>query len=375
MGNTELSIVNKVKHMGIEICKDNSSRQMDTNKRIGKGQSVLNAARGMGSECLPLPPHVLSKIYWAVAIPRMLYGLEITYINEDCFRELEKSHRKNSKIVQNLPDNISNPAPLSSIGWISVKGYIAICQIMFLWRTLCLPEGNEYRMLVLNSITKCITNLSNHRKNKFIGPVEYMFQAIIEYGFLGTIQNCIRMNKFGKPETWKGIVKKTVWEYENIRWKASCILYGSLRDYSNHIGTIKLHPWWLFTKDRPHMTKYVSSVMALLLGSQPRGLQRNFNHTVCKVCDEGICDSPEHILFVCPELSLPRKTLLKEVLEIMPNRMARDFKELSQKNSVDFILNAFNSNKYVKEWSDIMDKMSRFVYFMYKKRADILDPG
>ena len=246
---------------------------------------------------------------------------------------------------------------------------------MFLWRTLCLPEGNEYRTLMLNSIEICLSHMANGIQNRHVGPVAYILQSVFEYGFTEALQNCIRNNNFGHPNTWKRIVKNAVWENENIKWKASCILYGSLKEYASSMSCIKIHPWWYLTKDRPHLVKFVSSVMALLLGSQPRGFQRNFDHIMCKICDSRYIDSPKHVLFECSNLHELREKLLKDTMQSMPNRMARDFKDLDIDEATNFVLYAFNCTTYVQEWADIMANLSRFVYYMYRKRAELLDPG
>ena len=113
---------------------------------------------------------------------------------------------------------------------------------MFLWRCLCLPENNEYRILVLNSLVDCLNQTSNSIRSKFSGPVSYIVKTVIQYGFLDTLNNCLQFGYFGDPETWKRVVKKSVLENENIKWKASCILYGSLKEYALKINSIAMNP-------------------------------------------------------------------------------------------------------------------------------------
>ena len=373
MGVNTLTIEEKVKHMGVVLCKTNSSKQDDINRRIGKGQSVLNAARGIGSEQIPMPPLVLSKIYWAVAIPKVTYGLDITPINGDCMIELEKFHPKSAKVIQCLPDNIPNPAPLSSIGWMSMRGYIAICQIMFLLRTLSLHEDNSYKVLVLNAIKRFVSARARGLRVKYAGPIANILHTFLEYGLFETFMHCVETKTFGDPNTWKGAVIKVVWERENDRWKATCILYGSLKAYSIIMQNIKIHPWWILTKNKPHLTRYVSSVIALLLGSQPRGLQRNFQNNLCNVCNARCLDTIEHVLFQCHCLKQLRRTWLYTIVSCMPRAMALDFLKLSYKEATELILNGLKCSKYVPEWIDILANICKFVHFMYKRRAELLD--
>ena len=81
---------------------------------------------------------VLSKLYWSVAIPRMLYGLDVQPVNETGLMELEKAYRQHCKLIQRLPQIIPNPAPLATVGWLGISGYIDIMKLCFMWRVLCM---------------------------------------------------------------------------------------------------------------------------------------------------------------------------------------------------------------------------------------------
>ena len=68
----------------------------------------------------------MSKIYWSVAIPKLTYGLDVTHVDDRCMEKLESIHRQNAKLVQSLPSNVHTPAPLATIGWISMFAHIAV---------------------------------------------------------------------------------------------------------------------------------------------------------------------------------------------------------------------------------------------------------
>ena len=44
--------------------------------------------------------------------------------------ELETAHRVNAKIIQGTPMNIPSPAPLATLGWLSIKSYIFLIRIL-----------------------------------------------------------------------------------------------------------------------------------------------------------------------------------------------------------------------------------------------------
>ena len=63
----------------------------------------------------------MSKIYWGVTIPKMLYGIEATPMEEPLIELLEENHRQNALLVQNLPTRTPKPAGTSLLGWQSLN--------------------------------------------------------------------------------------------------------------------------------------------------------------------------------------------------------------------------------------------------------------
>ena len=126
MGDTQLEIVNVTKHMGVSLTNDTVTQKNIVSQRIGAGRKVLYAAKGLGSAMAPVTPAVLSKIYWSVAVPKMVYGLDVTPVNDACMAELESAHRQHAKVAQGIPDNIPRPAPLAILGWLTMQAYIAM---------------------------------------------------------------------------------------------------------------------------------------------------------------------------------------------------------------------------------------------------------
>ena len=66
------------KHMGVSLGSSVTMCKKFCAERVGAGRNILYASRGIGSSTVPLAPSVLSKIYWTVSVPKMLYGVEVT---------------------------------------------------------------------------------------------------------------------------------------------------------------------------------------------------------------------------------------------------------------------------------------------------------
>ena len=121
----------------------------------------------------------------------------------------------------------------------------------------------------------------------------------------------------------------------------------------------------------PHIKKKVSSVIAVLLGSQPKGLQRNIGQNTCCLC--GIKESPQHILFQCQPLNTIRTRVWADVLSVMPLGMAADLSALDPDSKTAFVLSGMNTTSFIEEWEDIYYKMANFVYCIYRERMLLYD--
>ena len=144
MNDNVLEVTSAAKHMGVKLCTDKKSEKLAIDERIGGARTALLAARGMGNNFSPVPPNVLSKLYWSICIPKLVYGLDVTHIDFDSFEQLETAHRINAKNIQGVSMTAATPAPLGTIGWLTLKAYV---DIIFIIRTCCLPNESFYNML------------------------------------------------------------------------------------------------------------------------------------------------------------------------------------------------------------------------------------
>ena len=75
-GEKVLQPVKQTKHMGITLQSSSNHKNIATSERIKKAKCVILAARGIGSNSVPVPPSVMLKIYWNVVLSSALYGME-----------------------------------------------------------------------------------------------------------------------------------------------------------------------------------------------------------------------------------------------------------------------------------------------------------
>ena len=364
LGPGQLNIVKTCKHMGVTLSTDNNEQKEIRAKRISAGKGVMYAARGLGSHTLQMPPKVLSKIYWAVAVPRMTYGLDVTPINNSDLNELDKAHRYNAKVIQNLPQNTPTPAPLATIGWLTLAAHIAILKLCFMWRVLCLPDNNIYKRVMISVLRKCTQNGVTLKKS-ILSPTVCMYNCAKKYGMDEYLLNCLEEGNFGVLNANKTLVKKIISEQEYFRWRATCFLYSSLSVYMSAIDKIAVHTWWIFANKFPHLLRKISSVVALLCGTQPKSLQ--CFQTMCKLCQSRQPDSIEHTLFVCESLKSTRIDHLRKISASMPIAMNNEFSNMTPHRKVVFLLSGLSA-AYTWEWTAIYSNIANFVYEMYRER-------
>ena len=349
--------------MGITLYSDTKLESDVVCDRISSASSVVFASRGIGSYDAPVPPTILSKIYWTIAVPRMEYGLEVTPITDKSVEELEASHRKMCKVIQGLPGNTPLPAPLASLGWMSMKSHIAMRKILFLIQLLSLPDNNVYKRIVLH----ILGNVGPYCPDVSKSPIKEMYRAAWRYGMGIDVWKTLVFGSNISLSAQKIEIKKEMWKIENINWRATCHMYRNLISYCSLLQHIHILSWWKFAQRNPHKLKQVSATVALLLGTQPKGLQHNFGQKPCMLCDQYSTESTLHILFECREFHRLRCDGFQTISIKMPDAMQNEYNEMSIQARCTFLLSGLNDS-YVPEWDALYAAIAQFVWDMYRCR-------
>ena len=72
---------------------------------------------------------VISKLYNSVSLPQMTYGLELLSMPSFDRKLLETVHISAAKRTQRLPIQTATPAPLKTLGWMTMEGILALRRI------------------------------------------------------------------------------------------------------------------------------------------------------------------------------------------------------------------------------------------------------
>ena len=137
-------------------------------------------------------------------------------------------------------------------------------------------------------------------------------------------------------------------------------MYDNMKLYIECVPTVKLHTWWVVTQKVPRLYKQVAAVMAIIMGGQPKAMQRNFDKTLCQICNSRMADNSCHVIFDCSALNSVRMKHLQIIYKNMPIPMISCFQAMSKFEQRHFLLSPLNST-YVAEWLHIYDAIAGFV--------------
>ena len=364
-GESTLEIVDKYKHLGVVKHNDKVSSKEIMSERIGLGRSALLAARGIGSDRVPTNPAVLNRIYWSVCIPRMMYGVEVVPLSENDVVDLENAHKQNAKTIQNVPPSTPSPAIYSTLGWLSMDSFITQVKVLFLWKIAISLRDTIYFRVIRFIIEEIITG----RYSSSQSPILDTMRRANTFGIMGEIVDLVFSTECDKSYPMvKSTIKKMIMDREVRRWKATCLMFSSLAVFRKATHDISLNCWWYYVKTKPTMCKKVSSVVAVLMGSQPSGFTHNYGENRCGLCEEAK-DTVIHNLFVCRKLEEKRQILWSKVTDAMPLAMKTCVNDMSNFDKTVFILSGYG-NKYVREWNELYYETACFVHELYKYRSE-----
>lgn len=374
LGNNVIKIVDKCKHVGVPLVSNSADEISNLHDRANKGKVLVLTARGLGSDRVPVSPVVMSKIYWSTVIPRITYGLEVTPVSDKGIQVMEKGHRNNAIVIQGLPQTTHTPAPLATLGWLSMTAYIALRKILFLWQILCLPDGNIFKRAILYVIGNCIANVNMPNNCIKISPVMDTYSMVCKYGLQDKLRKCIIENDFGNFKMEKSVIKRIVWEKEYSCWRASCLLYPEMDIYSGAIKCIAMTIWWKFVNRYPFMWRNVCNLVAIIMGAQPVKMGANWANIkyMCGLCRVCVRENAVHVLFECNELEPLRNHCWQQLMQAMPVAMAGDLSQRSNQGKLQILLSGLGGD-YVPEWDNIYTEIVKFVQSMYMHRKQMYD--
>ena len=367
-GNTELEPEIECRHMGVTLTTERRNSEDICRRRIGGGKPALFAGLGLGGQSVRTSPETMSRVYWTVVVPKVLYGIEATPISDACLEILEKNHRENALLIQNLPSRTPLPAPLSIIGWQKITAFVAYLKIMFLFRILCLDRDSLYRKLAVSGINRC--SELNERPERVPTPVGDILKHLNNYGMSDLLKKCLERGNWKMVNGLKSTVKKRIQEHEERIWKVSSMLYRSLSFYNRMVNYKEVCIWWKFVSKSSGSFKSASCVVSLLCGTQPNGYGVNFGQSQrCQLCESFDIETIQHVVFECDGLEAIRGPNMMRLWDAMPNAMRLSYHDLTNTEKLVFLISGLGCDRYEHQWRDIYASISKLILELYRHRA------
>ncbi len=87
LGNETVGLINGTLHMGVPLATDQPCMKQIILQRVETIEKETDVTMTLGSRNNPLPPLAARKVYLSMdmCIPRLLYGLEMCTLSDECF--------------------------------------------------------------------------------------------------------------------------------------------------------------------------------------------------------------------------------------------------------------------------------------------------
>jgi hypothetical protein len=366
LGEENIPIVNKAKHLGIMNYVKNKDESKYIIEKVCEAKRSFIAAKGLGNNCVPLSTTISSKLYWSICVPIVTYGMEISIISNECMNILEDMHWSVAKQIQNLPPQTPNPAVLPQLGWLSIGGHIDYLKLLFIWRILTMGKNCVYKVIVLCRIVEFCNNMESY------GPVFNIIKTAKKYGLLDILVESALSSNYMKRIKWKSIVKQSIKEHERKRNYVSSLLYFKLGLYRSTVTYFSMSPWWIHASRYPNERCHVVLIFRIIVGVHVFEKEGNYNgRNKCNVCTNFANDSLQHVLYECEGLSNLREKEMDVITEYCPQPFIQYYTSLSMYEKTCFILNSFGCVTYVEEFHKIFSYFGKFITTMVQNKLQI----
>ena len=128
LGDDKIDVTKNEGHVGVILTESKSSVDEFIKDRISKCRRTFYSIQNLGSYRVPTPPSVLSKLYWSICVPKMIYGLENT---DNLRNKVEIAHGDICKTIQGLPRQTVNAGCIATMGWLSMETILDMSRMLF----------------------------------------------------------------------------------------------------------------------------------------------------------------------------------------------------------------------------------------------------
>ena len=180
----------------------------------------------IGSSTGGINPISGSKLYWAVTVPKLLYGCEVWSMSEQSVLMMEQAHVWAARALQSLPNHSSCLAVTASLGWLSIESHIDIKRLCYVHRLICAEPRSIARKLTVHIFMQMYIDKDI---STYEGPIAVLYKTCKKYNLMDIVYNELFFSATAMSSTrWKKCVYNSVSQQHIARWNMSRIMYTNL---------------------------------------------------------------------------------------------------------------------------------------------------
>ena len=365
-------------HVGIPVL---SSQILDDkagyiSSRISAARRCFNSCLGIIPELQGLNPVSFSKLYWAIVMPKLVYGLFLVPISISCIHKIETFHIACAKRIQGLPMSTPSEGVLPQLGWVRIKTHLDRLKLLFIFHIVNMDDNS----IVKDIFIKRLRYLLQSPAIKSFSPVSCIIKCVRLYGLLDDVLNSLNL---GAPycvmskSMWMNYVDKTLNKHEHSLWRSNVGLFPKLSVYKSIITCIEPCIWWRLAQSIPRLSRHCKVVVKMLCGTY--GFMKSMYkmkardkycvyNDLCNTCKQKSEDII-HCVICCDGYVNYRIEIYKCIQELCDIDMC----DLSESNRLLYLLSAgMNGNHIIKvsplTTMKLAEAIAKYMYKIHKQR-------
>ena len=145
-------------HVGVPLCASVAAERTCSDERARQHRTFCCMVQGIGSAIQGINPITASKLYWTVALPRLLYGCEVWGISDQHISLFQKAHEWAAQAFQGLPAHSPALAATGMLGWLSIEAIIDLRRLCYVYKLITFKHDSLVRQLFVHILLKLLVN-------------------------------------------------------------------------------------------------------------------------------------------------------------------------------------------------------------------------
>ena len=310
LDNQLLQCVEGHLHVGVPLCASVAAERTFCDERVREHRTFCCMVQGIGSAAQGINPITASKLYWAVALPRLLYECEVWGISHQHISLFQRAHEWAARAFQGLPAHSPALAATGMLGWLSIEAVIDL-RLCYVYKLITFKHS-LVRQLFVHILLKLLVNEIPPDYNS---PISRLYATCEKYNLLDFVNHYVILiaTKITK-EKWKCIATRRVSEMYRNR---NISRYTSLQIFNQCVSTFNVIWFWQVAKRRP----YMKIVTRILIGGAAvyKNKMTIYNKIIqiCPLCTSYERLSVEHTLLTCDSFDQERSNLWSRCVGIL----------------------------------------------------------